>query len=81
MSGDVQIAPKTTRLQRPISVGQLSDRGNVIVFRSSGGTIFNERSGKRIEFEHSGGVYRLKADTSARRATATGGTKMLKGFE
>ena len=51
-SGAFQIAPKTTGLQGSImSVGLLADRGNIIAFRSSGGTIINERTGA----ERSGG--------------------------
>ena len=40
VSSDFQIAPKDTGLQRSIvSVGQVCDRGNIITFRSTGGTI------------------------------------------
>ena len=51
-----------------------------MVFRKPGGTIFNERTGNRIEVDRCGGVYRLKAATVAKRATATGGTKMPTGL-
>ena len=54
--------PGTIGLSMP--VGQLADRTNIIVFRSSGGTIFHEVTGNRIEFERAGGVYRLNADES-----------------
>ena len=71
VSGAFRIAPKTTSLQRStVSVGQVADRGNIIVFRSSGGTTFNDMTGNRIDLD----------DTSAKRATGTGGTKMLMGF-
>ena len=73
---DFHVPPKTTSLQRSIiSVGEVAGRGNIIVCRSSGGTIFNEVTGNRIWFEGAGGVYRLKADTSAKRVTGTGGTE------
>ena len=66
VSGDFQIAPKNSGMQRSIiSVGQVCDRGNIITFRSTGGTILNEFSGNTIEFERVNGVYRLLADTSA----------------
>ena len=78
---DVQIAPKKTGLQRSIiSVGQVCDRSNIIIFRSTGGTVLNEFSGNRIEFERAGGVYRLRADTSAKNTYGTAGAKMLMGF-
>ena len=58
VAGDFQIAPKNTGLQRSIiSVGQVCDRGNIITFRSTGGTTLNEFTGNRIEFERAGGVY------------------------
>ena len=61
VAGDFQIAPKNTGLQRSIvSVGQVCDRGNIITFRSTGGTILNEFIGNRLEFERAGGVYRLR---------------------
>ena len=82
VSGDLQIAHKTGGLQRSIiSVGQMADRGNIIEFRSSGGTIFKEVTDNRIEVERAGDVYRLKAHTSAKSATGTSGTNMLMGFE
>ena len=57
VSGDFQIAPKDTGLQRSvISVGQVCDRGNIFTFRSTGGTILNEFTGNRIEFERVGGI-------------------------
>ena len=60
VAGDFQIAPKDTGLQRSIiSVGQVCDRGNLVTTRSTGGTILNDFSGNRIEFERAGGVYRL----------------------
>ena len=52
VSRDLQIAPKTTGLQRSIiSVGQVADRGKIIVFQRSCGTMFKEVTGSRIEFE------------------------------
>ena len=45
VSGDFQIAPKTTGLQRSIiSVAQVADRDNIIVFRNS---VHQERCSKR----------------------------------
>ena len=56
VSGDFQVAPKETRLQRSIiPVGQVCDRGNVIVFRIAGGTILNEVTGHRLDFGRAGG--------------------------
>ena len=82
VAGDFQIAPKNTGLQRSIiSVGQVCDRGNIITFRSTGGTILNEFIGNRIEFERAGGVDRLRADTRAKMKSETGGVNMLMGFE
>ena len=64
VAGDFQIAPKNTGLQRSvISFGQVCDRGNIITFRSKGGTILNEFTGNRIDKERAGGAYRLRADT------------------
>ena len=81
-AGDFQIAPTNTGLQSSIiSVGHVCDRGNIITFRSNGGTILNEFTGNRIEFERAGGVYRLKADTSAKTKSGTDGVKVLMGFE
>ena len=52
-----RFAPKNSGLQRSIiSVGQVCDRGNIITFRSTGGTIPNEFTGDRIELERAGGV-------------------------
>ena len=53
----------------------------MFVLFSSGGTIFIALTGNRIEFERAGGVYRRKADTSAKRAAGTGGTKMLMSYD
>ena len=55
--------------------------GNIITFRSTGGTTLNELTGNRIEFERSGGVYRQRADTRAKTKSETGGVKVLMGFE
>ena len=44
----------------------MCDRRNIITFRSTGGTILNEFTGHRIEFERAAGVYRLGAGTSAK---------------
>ena len=77
-----QIAPENTRLQRSIiSVGQVCDRGNTITFRSTGGTILDESTGNRIEFERAGGVYRLRAGMSAKMLSGPGVVKVLMGFE
>ena len=64
-----------------ISVGQVCDRGNIITFRSTGGTRWDEFSGNRIEFERVNGVYRLLADMTARLNPGNNGVKMLMGFE
>ena len=82
VASDFQIAPKKTGLQRSIfSVGQVCDRGNIITFRSTGGTILNEFTGNRIESERAGGVYRLIAGTSARMQSGPGEVKVLMGFD
>ena len=81
-SGDFRIAPRTLgMLEAVISVGQVADRGNVIVFRSSVGTIFNERTGGQREFQGSRGLCRLKAATSAKLTPATRGANMLMRLE
>ena len=81
VAGDFQIAPKDTGLQRSIrSVGQVCDRGNIITFCSTGGTILNEFIGNRIEFERAGGVCRPRADTRAKTKSETGGVKVLMFF-
>ena len=64
-----------------ISVGQVCDTGNIITFSSTGGTILNDFTGNRIDFERAGGVYRLIADTRAKMKSGTGGVKVLMGFE
>ena len=79
VASDFQIAPKNTRLQR--SIISVCDRGNIITFRSTGGTILNEFTGNRIEFERAGGVHRLRAGTSARMQSGPGEVKVLMGFE
>ena len=79
---DFQIAPKDTGRQRSIiSVGQVCDRGNIITFRSTGGTILKEFTGNRVDLERAGGVYRLRADTRAKMKCETGGVKVLMDFE
>ena len=67
----------TFRLRSITSVGQVCDRGNIITFRSTGGTTLNGFTGNRIEFERAGGVYRLRADTRAKIKSETGGVKVL----
>ena len=62
-------------------MGQVCDRGNIITFRSTGGTILNEFTGNRIEFERAGGVYRLRAGTSAKMQSGPGEVKVLMSFE
>ena len=62
-------------------MGQVCDRGNIITFRSTGGTILNEFTGNRIEFERAGGVYRLRAGTSAKMQSGPREIKVLMGFE
>ena len=59
----------------------MCDRGNIITFCSTGGTILNEFTGKRIEFERAGGVYRLIAGTSAKKQFGSGEVQVLIGFE
>ena len=82
VAGDFQISPKNTGLQRSIiSVRQVCDRGSIITFRSTGGTILNEFTGNRIEFERAGGVHRLRAGTSAKMQSGPGEVKVLMGFE
>ena len=83
VAGDFQIAPKDTGLQRSIiPVGQVCDRGNIITFRSTGGTILDELSGNRIEFQRAGGgVYWLSADTRAKMKSGTGGVQVFMGFD
>ena len=82
VASDFQIPPKNTGLQRSIiSVGQVCDRGNIITFRSTGGTIINEFTGNRIELDCAGGVYRLIAGTSARMQSGPGEVKVLMGSE
>ena len=82
VSKDFQIASEDTGLLRSIiSVGQVCDRGNIFTFRSTGGTILNEFTGNRIEFERVGGISRLKADASAKTYPGKGGAKMLISFE
>ena len=62
-----------------ISVGQVCDRGNIITFRSTGGTILNEFTGNRIEFECAHVLYRLRAGTSAKMQSGPGEIKVLMG--
>ena len=82
VASDFQIAPKNTGLQRSItSLGRVCDRGHIITFRSTGGTILNEFTGNRIEFERAGGVYPLIAGPSARMQCGPGKVKVLMGFE
>ena len=52
---------------------------NIITFRSTGGTIFNESIGNRIEVERAGSVYRLRTDTSAKTKPGTRGVSVA-GF-
>ena len=81
VSSDFQIAPKNTGLQRLIfSVGQVCDRGNIITFRSTGGTILNAFTGNRIHIERAGGVYRLRAGTSAKKQAGSGEIKSVDGL-
>ena len=82
VASDFQIAPKSTGLQRSIiSVGLVCDRGNIMTFRSTGGTILNDFTGNRIEFERAGGVYQLRAGASAKMQSGPGEVKVLMGFE
>ena len=82
VASDFQIAPNNSGLQRfIISVGQVCDRGNIVTFRNTGGTMLNEFSGNRIEFKRVNGVYRQLADTLARLEPGNNGVKMLMGFE
>ena len=59
----------------------MCDRGNIITFRSTSGTVLNEFTGNRIEFECAGGVYRLRASTSAKKQAESGEIRVLMGFE
>ena len=82
VASDFQNSPKDTRLQRSIiSVGQVCDKGNVVTFRSTGGTMLHEFTGNQIEFDRAGGVFQLKADASTKTKSGTGGIKMLMGVE
>ena len=82
VAGDFQIASKKTGHQTStISVGQVCDRFNIIILRSTGGTILIEFSGNRIEFERAGRVYRLRADTLVKKMSGTAGATMFVGFE
>ena len=42
--------------------------GNIVIFRKRGGTIISQISGRKLDFKSSGGIYKLKATTSAREA-------------
>ena len=53
----------------------------IITFRITSGTILNEFTGHRIEFERAGGVYRLRAGTSAKMRSGPGEVEVLMGFE
>ena len=64
-----------------IPVGQVCDGGNIFTFRSTGGTFLNKFIGNRIEFGRAGGVYRLRAGTSARKQAGSGDVKVLVSFE
>ena len=59
----------------------MCDRGKIITFRSTGGTILNEFTGSLVEFERVGGVYQLIAGTSARMQSGPGQVKVPMGFE
>ena len=59
----------------------MCDRGKIITFRSTTGTILNEFTLKRIEFERAGGVYRLRAGTTAKMQSGPGEVEVLMGFE
>ena len=52
-----------------------------MTFRSTGGTILNDFTGNRIEFERAGGVYQLRAGASAKMQSGPGEVKVLMGFE
>ena len=57
----------------------MRDRGNIITFRSTGGTILNNVL-NRIEFERVNGVDRV-ADTSGKLKPGSNGIKMLPNFK
>ena len=59
----------------------MCDRGKIITFRSTAGTILNEFTLNRIEFERAGGVYRLRAGTTAKMQSGPGEVEVLMGFE
>ena len=69
VSGDSQMVDKWLTVSTPLHMAV------------PGGRILIERTGGRVEFARSGGVYRLKEGTSARRAPAIRGAKMLMGFK
>ena len=57
-----QVAPKNAGLKNSIiSVGEVTDKGNEVVFRNSGGSIICHTSGRRIDFPCKDGVYKLNA--------------------
>ena len=57
-----QVAPKNAGLKNSIiSVGEVTDKGNEVVFRNNGGSIINLTSGRRIDFPRRDGVYKLNA--------------------
>ena len=54
------ISFQVTGVTRPLySVGEITDRGNRVVFGKNGGVIQNLRTGKLTPFKRSGGVYEL----------------------
>ena len=63
LKGRFQVAPASTKLRRPIvSVSQVVDQGNEVIFNSQGGRIVNKRTGHEIPIFRSHGVFNLKAE-------------------
>ena len=81
MAGDFQSAPKNTGLEGRLSWWDKCATEAIITFRITSGTILNEFTGHRIEFERAGGVYRLRAGTSAKMRSGPGEVEVLMGFE
>jgi hypothetical protein len=63
LKGAFQVAPASTNFKRAIiSVGQVVDRGNTIIFDRNGGCIRNDKSGHEIPIYRSNGVFKTKAE-------------------
>ena len=52
-----------TDVRKPLmSVARICDTGHRVTFTKSGGTIVNEASGEKTEFERMDNVYRLRVN-------------------